>query len=383
MENKIINYINLAGSTIIDENGEILVEYLTDEDNDTDNDSITNIEDVNKNKMLAFEQRININQEEREIIMKYSKPIINVIRSYQKTLNYHKKFMMSKQANANGFDITLIKKCLQIIKKIKIEDDERKWNVIQEALNIFIKKINNTITTTRRRIRIPDKQLDMCIMAALLKLDEYTVMNFNFDTKFIQFILQLDDPILSQHLKKVNSPFFIIHKMKNRIGFSQENMTNAYRIYQNLDDCTHLHQKTPRNLGLAIMLYVRPDTKTKIAKLGNITTINNIHSLISNYLDTKNKFRPFFGENYNIEIKRVFMKALLKKFIDINYTTDINVALNELGKLKSYVKLRKRMCDIDREYCRFFDPISEECVIYPFDKIASEQNNKIGLRFVH
>lgn len=380
------NHINLAGSKVINQFGDIIVEDITsmyeEEDliiNNSDFDSV----EGKKKKCSDIKERATL--EEVKIIEKYSHHIEKLINAYKDVLNQQIKFMPSHQHNSDTFPIALLRKCIKIVKMVsRIENEELQARIIEEALILFNRKISNTLKYSRTRIRIPVRQLELCILAILLKLDVFNakIVDPKFTTKFVQFVTQLDMPELTVHLQKVNIPFYVIHNVMNSVGFHEANLGVAHKVYRSVEKCSELHQKTPKNFALAIMRLIDPSLKVRIPQIGNSNTVENIYSILTNYKKVTSEYNPFIipvsttRRNYakimdlyeKYEALRLSLKMVFGTVAEINYKTNLITLTRELNHIfENNYTFDFRVLKSDLIFKKlFFDPLDGSPLLNPF-----------------
>lgn len=381
------NHINLAGSKVIDQSRDVIVEDITsmyeEEDfiiNNSDFDCVENKKTINEVKTKATPEEI-------KIIEKYSNHIQKLINAYKEALNQQIKFMPSHQHNSHTFPIALLRKCIKIVNMVsQIENEELQTKIIEEALTLFNRKISNTLKFSRTRIRVPVRQLELCILAIMLKLDIFStkVIDPKFTTKFIQFVTQLDMPELTVHLQKVNVPFYVIYNVMDSVGFHEANLGVAHKVYRSVEKCAELHQKTPKNFALAIMGLIDPSLKVRIPKIGNSNTVENICSILTNYMKVTSEYNPFIipisildgKKNYvemmdlyeKYEALRLGLKIVFGNVAEINHKTNLITLLTELKYIfQNNASLNFRVSKVGLIFNKlFFDPLNGSPLLNPF-----------------
>lgn len=378
--------INLTGCWVIDEKGVLMVngegkQLLSGDDvpkQFSEQHTIRSTDELSGSLQTKVERKIDENFScEKSLINKYMSSILSIIHSYHSNQENQKKFMASNQCNSDCFITALIEKCLIIIKKTQfVLDESRRNRIIMVALDIFSLKIRNT-QEKLKRIRVPNKQLRWCIMAALLKLNECSLAvidGLNFDTKFCQFVANLEDPQLISKLKDVNNATYLIHNLAGHVEMESKLVFKAVQTYDIIRGCKSLMQKTPRNLALGILSYTDPRVKANAAKISNDATIEGICGQISNYLASLTTYSKFFLQTQSYDeietydkylLQRIGLHSVLGGIIDITCYMNTDQIIRELRIIRDEVFVKRKSIVKNPLLLDIFDPIDNCMVVNP------------------
>lgn len=341
--------INLTGCCIVNKNGvPLLNKYgrhlLSGDKVECDKklvfttNKLTKDSDIIKNRRIAY-FIVNSCKDERNL---YYNEVISIIQTYLNNKECQDKYLVSNQCNSINFLECIIKKCIFIINKCKhILNNISKRKITIEALKIFNLKISKN-QKKFKRIRIPNKQLNWCIDAAMLKLNEVSksVNDLNFDTKFCQFINSLDDPTLSAALPNINDATYLIKGYIRELKIKEnEYFFRALNLYRFIVECDALKQKTPKNLILGVLSYLDINVKEKASRLSNNATINDICLHIDNYLYVMNSHNNFFiGRSNSFQ----FSNFIEKIYNYARFANGVRIALKEIESVKNcYVDFKQ------------------------------------------